>query len=65
MIWGCMTTRGVLFAKHIEGRMNDNQDIQIPDLCFPLTLIKFGSKEENAIFQRDKNPKHIPKISRE
>ena len=65
MIWGCITIKGVGYARRIDGRMDAQlyTDILGDELLQTLEFYKL--KKEEIIFQQDNDPKHTSHLARQ
>ena len=61
MIWGCMFWEGPGYATKIDGRMDVDIFVSIPDDELQESIKYYKKKTSNVLFQQDSDPQHKSK----
>ena len=61
MIWGCMFWEGPRYATKIDGRINADIFVSIPDDELQESIKYYKKKPSNVLFQQDSDPQRKSK----
>src|SRR5215212_6081886 len=63
MLWGRMTAKGIGYACRIDGNMDTQLYMDIPDDYLLQTIKYYKLDRDKIIFQQDNDPKHTSKLA--
>src|SRR5882762_208948 len=61
LTWGCMGSEGVVFSCRIDGRMDADLYVSIPEDDLQNSLEYWGKTPQNIVFWQDNDPKYTSK----